>query len=114
VFYTGDDPTQCVAVLLSTRLKAHSHLQWDCHVSFSLRLSFFLRPEDDVRNSYVDNTTAFTNNLSYISDRNTVIMKVDNTSTLNANVNRMRCAMLTFHTPRCTCGQCVPSRLVLP
>jgi len=44
---------------------------------------------------YVDNTTAFANNLSYISWDGKVIMKGDDTTTLQAGQNRERCGLTT-------------------
>jgi hypothetical protein len=44
-------------------------------------------------NSYVDNTTAFAHNLSYISWDGKVIMKGDDTNPLQAGQNRERCGL---------------------
>jgi hypothetical protein len=43
--------------------------------------------------SYVNETEAFALNLSYVSSNNEVIMKGDDTSTLQAGQNRNRCGL---------------------
>ena len=43
--------------------------------------------------SYVNETEAFALNLSYVSSDNEVIMKGDDTSTLQAGQNRNRCGL---------------------
>lgn len=40
--------------------------------------------------SYVNSTTAFTDGLAYVNKQGQVIMKADNTSTLQAGQNRAR------------------------
>ena len=87
-FFTGEDPTQYV--LFTSALAELTPSQWNrqvCDYSSSTPSV----PGDLISSySYVDNTTAFAHNLSYISWDGKVIMKGDDTNTLQAGQNRER------------------------
>lgn len=90
-FFTGADPTQ-YALPKSTVLELTSS-QWDRHVCHDSSFTLLAPGDLSLFYSYVDNTTAFANNLSYISWDDKVIMKGDDTSTLQAGQNRERCGL---------------------
>ena len=76
---------QCVCKLTSS--------QWNRQVCEDLSLTRSASDDLGPSYSYVDNTTAFALNLSYISWDGKVIMKGDDTTTLQANQNRNRCGL---------------------
>jgi hypothetical protein len=90
-FFTGQDPTQYV--LFTSALPELTPSQWNRQVCDYSPLT----PLADLSSScsYVDNTTAFAHNLSYISWDGKVIMKGDDTNTLQAGQNRERCGLTT-------------------
>jgi hypothetical protein len=91
-FFTGEDPTQYV--LFTSALPELTSFQWNRHVC---DFTFYSTGPVDLSTSYsyVDNATAFAHNLSYISSDGKVIMKGDDTNTLQAGQNRERCGLTT-------------------
>lgn len=91
-FFTGEDPTQYV--LFTSPLPELTSSQWNCQVCDYSHFTSLAPGDPSSSYSYVDNTTAFAHNLSYISWDGKVIMKGDDTSTLQAGQNRERCGRL--------------------
>ena len=92
-FFTGPDPTQYV--LFTSALPELTPSQWNRRVCDCSPFTPLAPGNLSSSHSYVDNTTAFAHNLSYISWDGKVIMKGDDTNTLQAGQNRERCALTT-------------------
>jgi len=92
-FFTGEDPTQYV--LFTSALPELTPSQWNRQVCDYSPFTPLAPGDPSSSYSYVDNTTAFAHNLSYISSDGKVIMKGDDTNTLQAGQNRERCGLTT-------------------
>jgi hypothetical protein len=90
-FFTGEDPTQYV--LFTSALPELTPSQWNRQVCDYSPFTPLAPGDSSSSYSYVDNTTAFAHNLSYISWDGKVIMKGDDTNTLQAGQNRERCRL---------------------
>lgn len=94
-FFTGDDPTQCVSILLLDlcELMMSPHVQWHGQVSVCVATHANYSPTttcDSCHFSYTDRVTAVAKNLSFVMDDDKVIMKGDDYSWLDAGVDRNR------------------------
>jgi hypothetical protein len=92
-FFTGQDPTQYV--LFTSALPELTPSQWNRQVCDYSPFTPLAPGDLSSSYSYVDNTTAFAHNLSYNSWDGKVIMKGDDTNTLQAGQNRERCGLTT-------------------
>ncbi len=90
-FFTGEDPTQYV--LFTSALPELTPSQWNRQVCDYSPFTPLVPGDPSSSYSYVDNTTAFAHNLSYISWDGKVIMKGDDTNTTQAGQNRERCRL---------------------
>lgn len=92
-FFTGQDPTQYV--LFTSAFPELTPSQWNRQVCDYSPFTPLAPGDLSSSYSYVDNTTAFAHNLSYNSWDGKVIMKGDDTNTLQAGQNRERCGLTT-------------------
>lgn len=86
-FYTGADPTKFARSLFHEFTGTDVRpLQRTSNVSLSIHESI----SNKASPSFVDQQTAFTDGLAYVTSDNKVVMKGDNTTWLPVGVNRSR------------------------